>query len=84
MCDEAYKINVAKMSATDRAVMMYNTATRKSGYSLKDTVGSAQQLEVQDEEPPKEHDDQDEGTLFKDVTKVPAPIQKDVEDHRTK
>jgi hypothetical protein len=63
--------------------MMYNTATLRSGYSLKDTVNVAQQIdademvdeeeEVTDEEPPEEHDDQDRDKLFKDVTEVPAP-----------
>jgi hypothetical protein len=38
--------NPADKSATDIAVMMYNTATHRSGYSLKDTVNFAQQIEA--------------------------------------
>merc|ERR1711963_1117644 len=55
--------NPADKSASDMAVMMYNTATLRSGYSLKDTVNFAQQIEqeeeITDEEPP-EDDDEDE------------------------
>ena len=56
--DEAYKENVANKSATDIAVLMYNPATLKSGYSLKD----------EDKEPHKEHDDQDRDKVFQDMT----------------
>eukprot|EP00091_Calanus_sinicus_P002863 TRINITY_DN129_c0_g1_i7.p1 TRINITY_DN129_c0_g1~~TRINITY_DN129_c0_g1_i7.p1 ORF type:complete len:801 (-),score=377.11 TRINITY_DN129_c0_g1_i7:296-2698(-) len=38
--------NPADKSASDMAVMMYNTATLRSGYSLKDTVNFAQQIEA--------------------------------------
>merc|ERR1712079_120338 len=36
--------NPADKTATDMALMMYNTATLRSGYSLKDTVNFAQQI----------------------------------------
>ena len=55
--DEAYKKVVANTSATDIAVLTYNTATLKSDYSLKD-----------EEEPHKEHDDQDRDNVLKDMT----------------
>jgi len=38
--------NPADKTATDMALMMYNTATLRSGYSLKDTVNFAQQIEA--------------------------------------
>merc|ERR1711862_996459 len=38
--------NPADKTASDMAVMMYNTATLRSGYSLKDTVNFAQQIEA--------------------------------------
>merc|ERR1712066_680331 len=38
--------NPADKTAADMAVMMYNTATLRSGYSLKDTVNFAQQIEA--------------------------------------
>merc|ERR1719341_1271516 len=38
--------NPADKSASDMALMMYNTATLRSGYSLKDTVNFAQQIEA--------------------------------------
>merc|ERR1719450_1577234 len=38
--------NLADKTASDMAVMMYNTATLRSGYSLKDTVNFAQQIEA--------------------------------------
>jgi len=37
--------NPADKAAADMALMMYNTATLRSGYSLKDTVNFAQQIE---------------------------------------
>jgi hypothetical protein len=46
--------NMANKSATDIAVLMYNTATLKSGYSLED-----EEEEVTGEEPHEERDDQD-------------------------
>jgi hypothetical protein len=86
--------NPADKSASDMAVMLYNTATIGSGCSMKNTVNVAQQfaadeMKDEDEEPPEEHDDQDRDKLFKKVTEVPAPIQKAmeeqnlVEDNRT-
>jgi uncharacterized protein (DUF4213/DUF364 family) len=72
--DKAYKENVANMSATDMAVLMYYTATLRSGYSLK-----YEEEEVTDEEPHEEHDDQDRDILSKDMTEVQAPIQKAME-----
>jgi hypothetical protein len=78
--DEAYKNYVANKSATDMAVMMYNTATLKSAYSPKNTVNVAQQIdidemvdeegEVTDEKPQEEHDDQNRDNQYKDVTNV--------------
>jgi hypothetical protein len=56
--DDAYKENVANKSATDMAVLMYNPATLKSGYSLKD----------EDDEPHEEHDNQDRDKVFQDMT----------------
>merc|ERR1719249_101324 len=38
--------NPADKTATEMALMMYNTATLRSGYSLKDTVNFAQQIEA--------------------------------------
>jgi heat shock protein beta len=38
--------NPADKSASDMAVMMYNTATLRSDYSLKDTVTFEQQIEA--------------------------------------
>ena len=38
--------NPANKSASDMAVIMYNTAALRSGYSLKDTVKFAQQIEA--------------------------------------
>merc|ERR1712002_1031834 len=38
--------NPADATAKDMALMMYNTATLRSGYSLKDTVNFAQQIEA--------------------------------------
>ena len=38
--------NPADKGASDMAVMMYNKATLRSGYSLKDTVNFAQQIEA--------------------------------------
>merc|ERR1711902_24831 len=38
--------NPEDKTASDMAVMMYNTATLRSGYSLKDTVNFAQQIEA--------------------------------------
>merc|ERR1712179_68537 len=38
--------NPADKTASDMAVMMYNTATLRSGYSLKDTVNFAEQIEI--------------------------------------
>merc|ERR1712228_814969 len=37
--------NPADKTATDMALMMYNTATLRSGYSLKDTVNFAESIE---------------------------------------
>merc|ERR1719342_1045049 len=38
--------NPADVSAKDMAVMMFNTATLRSGYPLKDTVNFAEQIEM--------------------------------------
>merc|ERR1712147_34951 len=38
--------NPADKSASDMATMMFNTATLRSGFSLKDTVNFAEQIEV--------------------------------------
>merc|ERR1712066_574304 len=38
--------NPADASAKDMAVMMFNTATLRSGFALKDTVNFAEQIEI--------------------------------------
>jgi hypothetical protein len=72
MFDEAHKGDVSKLysetdndtvsckSATETTVMMHNTATLKSAYSLKATVDT----DDEDEVPPEEHDDHDQAKLF--------------------
>jgi hypothetical protein len=85
----------ADKSASDMTVMTYSTATNRSGYSLIDTVNFTHQIEAmmrqtlgvdtdemidEKEEPPEEHDDQDQDNLFKDVTEVPAPRQNAMEE----
>jgi hypothetical protein len=72
--DKAYKVNVANKSTTDIVDMMYNTATLKSEYSLTDI--DTDEMGDEDAEPPEENDNQDQAKLFKDMTEVPAPIQK--------
>merc|ERR1711902_251606 len=61
--------NPADKTASDMAVMMYNTATLRSGYSLKDTVNFAQQIEAMmrqtlgvdaDEQVEEDEDDEEE------------------------
>jgi hypothetical protein len=58
--DEAHKLysetdnaNVFSKSATEMTVMMHNTATLKSDYSLKSAVCA----DDENKEPPEEHDD---------------------------
>jgi hypothetical protein len=60
MFDEAHKLysetdndNVPSEGATERSVMMHNTATLKSTYSLESAVYADDENEV----PPEEHDD---------------------------
>jgi len=38
--------NPADKTAAEMAVMMYNTATLRSGFALKDTVNFAEQIEL--------------------------------------
>merc|ERR1712121_528428 len=61
--------NPADQTAKDMAVMMFNTATLRSGFNLKDTVNFAEQIELMmrqtlgvdaDEKVDEEEDDDDE------------------------
>ena len=78
--NKAYEENVDNKSATDMTDMMYNTATLRSGYTMTEIEAD----EMIDEEPTGEHNDQDRAKLFKDMTEVPAPKQKAMEDQKTK
>merc|ERR1712198_80512 len=68
--------------AKDMATMMFNTATLRSGFSLKDTVNFAESIElmmrqtlgVDAEEPPEEDDeDEEEEEDEEDVVEEDAP-----------
>merc|ERR1712027_226842 len=71
--------NPADKTASDMAVMMYNTATLRSGYSLKDTVNFAQQIEAMmrqtlgvdadDQEEEEEDEEEEEEEVEEDAPK---------------
>ena len=78
MFDEAHKGDVSKLyneteddnvsskRATEMTIMMHNTETLKSAYLLRASVNT----DDEKEEPPGNHDDQDQAKLFKDMTKT--------------
>ena len=81
MFDEAHKLysetdndNVSSKRATEMTIMMHNTDTLKSAYSLRATVNVD---DDENEAPPEEHDDHDQAKLFdnmeEDVKKT-APL----------
>ena len=58
--------NVSSKRATEMTIMMHNTDTLKSAYLLRATVNT----DDEKEEPPGNHDDQDQAKLLKDMTKT--------------
>merc|ERR1712215_400987 len=69
--------NPADKTAKDMAVMMFNTATLRSGYALKDTVNFAEHIEqmmrqtlgVDADEEEEEEDDEEEEDVEEDAPK---------------
>jgi hypothetical protein len=64
--NEADNVNMSSKSAKEVTVMMYNTATLKSTYSLKATVN----IEDKNEVPQEDHDDHDQAKQFKDMKEI--------------
>jgi HSP90 family molecular chaperone len=68
--DEAHKLysktdndNVSSESATEITVMMHNTATLQSAYSLNATANTVDEIKV----PRDQHDDHDQAEMLKDM-----------------